>query len=790
MRVTAAVCLHDGAAFIGEALSSVLAQTCGDFEIVLVDDGSTDGAAEFLEAWIRDPRLKIVRAPHRGLGAARALAVERAAGEWIAFLDQDDAWMPGKLERFLESAASCPEAGLIFSDVRFVNEAGSPIGALSARFDFRTLDLAPGAAEAELLRRGNFIDASAAMVRREDVRETGNFDPRYRYVEDLDQWLRIARRRRLLAVPEALSVRRIHAGQFTQTYPETALAEQMALLRPRTTDLSLPADVRIAVGDYLLGQHYECARRLLGRRRPAASVRVALGAFRFPDRIMDAVHFRLLRRGTPKAVRGAALGALSVLVRGLHKGTSCLEALRGRPRRPVHVHVDGTPLDGDRTGYFTFVTELVRSLLVGGPGAPVVHVSATAAGRAALREVLGPSFARLSPRRIRAEAWHWSVFYDAAARPEFQALVALGAAGLLLAGLLGPLPRLALAGGGLVLLQSLFLADRLRSEFVRLRGDSDRPPLFQKAVLRVHNRIWAPRRRSGQKSVVEIVTWRGRFRFRDSRRLAYVPDLTTRIGPEWHTAANVREFDEYLRYAAHYAGTLATVSEHSRSDIVERLGWPLERVSIAPSFVNPAFFAGVYPPAVPAAYGLTPGYLLSVSTVEPRKNLRRLVRAFELLAEERRGGLALVLAGPRGWDKGFDRFLAESDAYPGILRLGFVPLDRLPSLYHHAAAFIYPSLYEGFGLPVLEAMAAEAVVAAARTSSLPEVLGGEGIYFDPYDIEDIAAALRRALALRPADKAAYRAYARRRAASMTEEWRRRGPWPLRPDETGPPSKAG
>ena len=731
-----------------------------------------------------------MRTPHRGLGAARALAVERAAGEWIAFLDQDDTWMPAKLERFLEASASSPEAALLFSDVRLVDESGSPIGALSERFDFGDLDLAPGAAEAELLRRGNFIDASAAMARRDAVREAGNFDPRCRYVEDLDLWLRIARRGRLLALPEALSTRRIHAGQFTQSFPETALAEQMALLRPRTTDLSLPADVRIAVGDYLLGQHCECVRRLLARRHPVAAARVAAGSLRFPDRILDAAHCLLLRRGGSKAVRGAALGALSVLVRGLHKIAETVESMHGRSWKTARVEIDGTPLGGDRTGYFTFITELVRSLLVEGPGAPIVRVSVTAAGRDSLREVLGPACARLSLKRVRAGTRHWSYFYAAAAAPPFQALTALAAAGLLMAGLLAPAPPLAAAGGALAFLQAAFQFDHLRSDLVRLRDEGYRPPFFQRMVLRVYNALRAPRRRAGREPVVEILTWRGRFRFRDSERIAYVPDLTTRIGPAWHTAANVREFDEYLDYARHFAGTLATVSEHSRKDIVDLLGWPPGRVSVAPSHINPIFFSSGHPPGILSGYGLAPGYLLAVSTVEPRKNLRRLVRAFERLAEERRAGLTLVLAGPHGWDEGFDRFLAESDAFPRIQRLGFVPLADLPSLYHHAAAFVYPSVYEGFGLPVLEAMAAGAVVAASRTSSLPEVLGPEGIYFDPYDVGDIAAVLRRTLALRPEESAACRASARRRAERMTAEWKRRGPWPLSRNEPGDSDEKG
>ncbi len=792
MRVTAAVCLHDGAEFAGEALASILGQTVSPIEVLVIDDGSTDGAPDFLEAWLRDPRLKIIRRPHRGLGAARAEAVARAEGEWIAFLDQDDVWDPGKLERFLAAAASCPDAALIFSDARLMDEAGRPFGLWSERFDGTDLDLGPGAARVELLRRGCFIDVSATMIRRDAALEAGSFDPRLSYVEDLDLWLRMASRHRLFRIPEPLSSRRIHAGQFTQRRPETALSEQMALLRPRTTDLQLAPRVRIAVGDYLLGQHRECVRALLRRRDAVAALRVALGALRFPDRIVDAAHFTLLRRGTPRAVLGAVMPVVSVAVRAGHRAVRALERLRGHPARRPRVFIDGTPLGDERTGYFTFVSELVRSLLVDEPGAPEVEVAATSSGWAALKETVGPRISRLRWRRIRGQPRHWAAPYESLARPAVQALAAVSWAGLMAAGLLLRRPLLVLAGSIAAVLQILFLADRGLSRRLRRLGRGQRPPLVQKAFLRLHNARWAPRRPGGA-GITEIVTWRGRFRFRRSRRIAFVPDLTTRIGPEWHTEANVREFDEFLAYALRHAHELATVSEHSRNDIVERLGVPRRRVLIAPSFIQPMFFSPERLLAVLPGYGLEPGYILSVCTAEPRKNLRRLVRAFESLAEDGRGGPVLALAGPAGWDEGFARVLASGAARARIRHLGFVPLEHLPTLYAQAGVFIYPSLYEGFGLPVLEAMASGALVAASRTSSLPEVLGDAGISFDPGSDRAVAEALERALHLAPAEAVELRARARRRAEEMVAAWKSNGPWPLvddaaaECDESGRPS---
>jgi alpha-1,3-rhamnosyl/mannosyltransferase len=586
-----------------------------------------------------------------------------------------------------------------------------------------------------------------------------------------------------------LSSRRIHAGQFTQRRPETALSEQMALLRPRTTDLRLAPRVRIAVGDYLLGQHRECIRAHLRRRDTVAALRVALGALRFPDRIMDAAHFSLLSRGTPRAVLGAIMPVVSVAVRVGHRAVRALERLRGHPARQPRVFIDGTPLGDERTGYFTFVSEIVRSLIVDGPGAPDVEVAATSSGRAALKETIGPRISRLRWRWIRREPRHWAAPYESLARPAVQALAAASWAGLMAAGLLLRLLPLVLAGSGAAALQGLFLADRELSRRLRRLGRGYRPPLVQKAFLRLHNARWAPRRPGGA-GLTEIVTWRGRFRFRRSRRIAFVPDLTTRIGPEWHTEANIREFDEFLAYALRYADALATVSENSRHDIIARLGVPASRVLIAPSFIHPVFFSSVRPLGDLAGYNLQPGYILSVCTAEPRKNLRRLVRAFESLAEDGRGGPVLALAGPAGWDEGFERFLTSSAARARIRRLGFVPLEHLPTLYAQAGLFIYPSLYEGFGLPVLEAMASGALVAASRTSSLPEVLGDAGIFFDPGSDRAVAGALERALRLAPAEAVELRTRARQRAEEMVAVWKSNGPWPLADDAVAEDEKSG
>jgi glycosyltransferase involved in cell wall biosynthesis len=285
------------------------------------------------------------------------------------------------------------------------------------------------------------------------------------------------------------------------------------------------------------------------------------------------------------------------------------------------------------------------------------------------------------------------------------------------------------------------------------------------------NRVRLHRRRTAGRGdgAIELLLWRGRFRFSRSRKLALVADLTTRLYPELHTPFTVREFDRYLRYVIKHAHGIVTVSDHSRRDIISRLNVFPASVYRIGNRVNAAFEHPSFDPDVPRSYGLTGPYLLVVGTIEPRKNLRRLVQAFERLRQQGHGDVTLAIAGPPGWDEHFLKDLAASPAREEILYLGFVPVEQLPSLYHYARAVTYPSLYEGFGLPVLEAMCCSSVVVASRSSSLPEILG-DGIQFDPYCVDAIAAALAAALRLTVDEDAAYRQQCRERARALLKTW--------------------
>jgi glycosyltransferase involved in cell wall biosynthesis len=200
----------------------------------------------------------------------------------------------------------------------------------------------------------------------------------------------------------------------------------------------------------------------------------------------------------------------------------------------------------------------------------------------------------------------------------------------------------------------------------------------------------------------------------------------------------------WLPWALRHTEQIITDSQTSARDIVRYLGPPTEKVQVIPLAVGPLY----RPPgeaavqAVRARYGLPERYILFAGGLNPRKNLLRLLKACRLVwrtGEQR----PLVVLGAS--DEALQPVLAPFSMEQRVHGLGYVPEDDLPGIYGGADLFCYPSLYEGFGLPALEAMACGAPVLCSNNAALPEVVGTAAILVDPYDIEALANAISAAL---------------------------------------------
>ncbi len=207
-----------------------------------------------------------------------------------------------------------------------------------------------------------------------------------------------------------------------------------------------------------------------------------------------------------------------------------------------------------------------------------------------------------------------------------------------------------------------------------------------------------------------------------------------------------------LRRAVRRAERIVTVSAATASDLERRLGVPRRRIDVIWNGVDDAFRRRLDGPELArelAAFDLTPGYFLFLGNPKPHKNLERVVRAFARLPPPTRHEHRLVLAGGSAVAPDLRRWVGELALGEGLVALGRIDPQRLPALVQGAIALVFPSLYEGFGLPLAEALAAGTPAIASTTPALVEVAGGAAELVDPLDVGAIAAAMAK-LAADPA----------------------------------------
>lgn len=233
---------------------------------------------------------------------------------------------------------------------------------------------------------------------------------------------------------------------------------------------------------------------------------------------------------------------------------------------------------------------------------------------------------------------------------------------------------------------------------------------------------------------------------RSCKLTATLYDLTCWLMPEVHTRANVASARLFAERVLPLAAGIIAISENTRSDAVRLLKLPEEKIQVIYPGVSEEFFQVSWEAAqqVRERYALERPYVLFVGTIEPRKNLSTLLEAWQALPAEWRREYELVLAGPLGWDDVSVLKRLRSTGL-GARYLGYVPEADLPALTACATAFVYPSLYEGFGLPVAQAMAAGVPVITSAVSSLPEVTGDAALLVDPRSVSELRDALKRLL---------------------------------------------
>ena len=234
-----------------------------------------------------------------------------------------------------------------------------------------------------------------------------------------------------------------------------------------------------------------------------------------------------------------------------------------------------------------------------------------------------------------------------------------------------------------------------------------------------------------------------------SRRSASLPviyDLSVVKHPEMHPKQRIAYVAGQLTRVMRRATVVVTISESVRQEIAEHYGMPLERIVIAPPSWQPVAFPyeGSIPgPSAPGEHR-PDGYFLFVGTVEPRKNILGILAAIDGLRARRADAPPLLLVGGEGWGSSlFGEKLKAAIASGAVVRPGYVPDEQMESLYRRALGLVYPSLYEGFGMPIIEAMAAGCPVITSDVSATAEAAQGAALLVDPIHYEQIEHAMER-----------------------------------------------
>lgn len=229
--------------------------------------------------------------------------------------------------------------------------------------------------------------------------------------------------------------------------------------------------------------------------------------------------------------------------------------------------------------------------------------------------------------------------------------------------------------------------------------------------------------------------------------IASIHDLSFEHLPETFKRRSRMQMRLTIRRTARTAAELVTISDYSKRDIVSTYGIDPGRVTVTPLAAPPHFapvIDGTELERVRKAYGIRGDYILAVGSIQPRKNLARLIDAYaELVSMRGEGNLpGLVLVGKRAWlFEETIRTAVRQQLQNQILFTGYVPERDLPALYSGALCFVYPSFFEGFGLPPLEAMQCGTPVITGNLTSLPEVVGDAGIMVDPFDVGALSGAI-------------------------------------------------
>lgn len=230
------------------------------------------------------------------------------------------------------------------------------------------------------------------------------------------------------------------------------------------------------------------------------------------------------------------------------------------------------------------------------------------------------------------------------------------------------------------------------------------------------------------------------------RKVAVIHDLTTLLYPEYHLKQNIFFYNRRFKDIKKYADAVITESESTKNDIIRHLNIDPQKIFVT-HFAADESFRPIKENEVKkklSKFNIQKPYIMFLGTLEPRKNIPTLIRAFTALKKKKNIPHKLVLVGQKGWFfQEIEKALEESLYRDEIIFPGYIPDEDIPALYNGAEIFVYPSFYEGFGLPVLEAMQCGTPVITSNISSMPEIGGDACYYIEPKSLDDLTRGLEK-----------------------------------------------
>jgi len=229
-----------------------------------------------------------------------------------------------------------------------------------------------------------------------------------------------------------------------------------------------------------------------------------------------------------------------------------------------------------------------------------------------------------------------------------------------------------------------------------------------------------------------------------------IHDMIALMFPEIWPGISGFRIRNYIKYSSQRADIIITISSWAKKDIVRILKVPKDKVKVIYCGINKKLFKPIpdlsLQRLVKRKYGIRKNFILTVGPLGARKNHDRLIDAYSILPKYIREDYQLIVTGEK---KGtYNNLLGKASKtclVDDIIFTGFIPEKEMPVVINAASLFVFPSLYEGFGIPLLEAMACGAPILASNVSSIPEVVGGAALLFDPYDINEMASVIDRAI---------------------------------------------